>query len=140
MLSSLQAAKIFDIPGLKNCDQMAPVATEKGDISRELFDFALLVDGPDAREDAWVMNCCACFAFSDITTKTDLIGLMADDLRVTEEQTGLAVTGGQRAWLRRCIEKASRDFVGAIATRGEEAPPQQGEVNKEVCDSFQVPH
>ena len=127
---------------------MAPVTTEKGDISRELFDFALLVDGPDARENAWVMNCCACLAYNDITTRTDLIGFTVDDLCVTEEQTGLAVTGGQRAWIRRCIERANKDFVGAIATRGEEAPPQQGEVsaiealvdtieNEEVCDSFQ---
>ena len=111
---------------------MAPVTTVKGDISRELFDFALLVDGPGAREDAWVMNCCACFACNDITTRTDLIGLTADDLCVTEEQTGLAVTGGQRAWIRKCIERANKDF-----DRGEEAPPQQGEVNEEVRDSFQ---
>ena len=146
LLSSFQAAKIFKYIRAKNCVQMALVATEKGEISSELFEFALLVDGPDARENAWVLNCCAALAYNDITTRTDLISLLADDLCVTNEHTGLAVTGGQRAWIRRCIEKADKEVVGAIATRGEDAPPQQSEASaikalvdtiksEEACDS-----
>ena len=104
---------------------MALVATEKNEISSELFEFALLVDGSDVREYNWILNCCACFAFNDVTTKSDLIGLEFDDLSGTEKQTGSALTGGQRAWIRRCIDKANKEFVEAIAMKSENPPPQQ---------------
>ena len=103
---------------------MATVETEKGPISAELFDFALLVDGlvdgQPVREREWLLKCCACFADNDVTTKTDLIGLDMGDLFGEE----LGLTGGQRAWVRRCVDKANKDMVKAFARRGEEAAPQ----------------
>ena len=127
--SQATGSKIFKYIRAKNCVQMDLITTEKGEISSELFEFALLVDGPDARENAWVLNCCAALRYNDISTRTNLIGLLADDLCMTDEQTGLAVTAAQRAWIRRCIEKANKEFVGAIAKRGEDAPPQQSEAS-----------
>ena len=96
---------------------MEVVSTAKGNISSKLYEFALLVDGPDSHEIEWVLNCCACFAFNDVTTISDLIGLKFDDLGGTEKQTGLALTGGQRAWIRRCINKANRDVDDIIRSQ-----------------------
>ena len=104
---------------------MDVVSTVKGNISSKLYEFALLVDGPDSHEIEWVLNCCACFAFNDVTTISDLIGLKFDDLGGTEKQTGLALTGGQRAWIRRCVDKANKEFVEAIAMKGENPLPQR---------------
>ena len=127
--SQATGSKIFKYIRARNCVPMDVVSTAKGNISSELFDFVLLVDGPDSREPEWVLNCCAALRYNDISTRTDLIGLLADDLCMTDEQTGLAVSGVQRAWIRRCIEQANREFVGAIAKRGEDAPPQQSEAS-----------
>ena len=127
--SQATGSKIFKYIRARNCVPMDVVSTVKGNISSELFDFALLVDGPDSRENEWVLNCCAALRYNDISTRTDLIGLLADDLCMTDEITGLAVSGVQRAFMRRCIEKANREFVGVIAKQGDDAPPQRSEAS-----------
>ena len=127
--SQATGSKIFKYIRARNCVPMDDVSTVKGNISSELFGFALLVDGPDSRENEWVLNCCAALRYNDISTRTDLIGLLADDLCMTDEQTGSAVTGAQRAWIRRSIEQAIRELVEAIAKGGDDAPPQRSEAS-----------
>ena len=127
--SQATGSKIFKYIRARNCVPMDVVSTVKGNISSELYDFVLLVDGPDSREPEWVLNCCAALRYNDISTRTDLIGLMADDLCMAEETLGLAVSGAQRAFMRRCIEKANREFVGVIAKQGDDAPPQRSEAS-----------
>ena len=127
--SQATGSKIFKYVRARNCVPMDVVSTVKGSISSELYDFVLLVDGPDSREPEWVLNCCAALRYNDISTRTDLIGLLADDLCMAEETTGLAVSGAQRAFMRRCIEKANREFVGVIAKQGDDAPPQRSEAS-----------
>ena len=133
--SQATGSKIFKYVRVRNCVPMDVVSTVKGNISSELYDFVLLVDGPDSREPEWVLNCCAALHYNDISTRTNLIGLLADDLCMTDEQTGLAVSGAQRAWIRQCIEQANREVVGAIAKKGDDAPPQQSEASSNSCNS-----
>ena len=127
--SQATGSKIFKYVRARNCVPMDVVSTVKGSISSELYDFVLLVDGPDSREPEWVLNCCAALRYNDISTRTDLIGLLADDLCMTDELTGLAVSGAQRAFIRRCIDQANREFVGVIAKQGDDAPPQRSEAS-----------
>ena len=127
--SQATGSRIFKYIRARNCVPMDVVSTVKGSISSELYDFVLLVDGPDSREPEWVLNCCAALRYNDISTRTDLIGLLADDLCMTDELTGLAVSGAQRAFIRRCIDQANREFVGVIAKQGDDAPPQRGEAS-----------
>ena len=71
-----------------------------------------------------------------------MVGLQYDDLITTIE--GLQITGGQRSWLRRCLDTANAEcafcmlgifwlvhylltcdrFVGALAAKGDSAPAQ----------------
>ena len=107
-----------------------PVTTLKGEISDELYAFVLLVDGQGVREEPWLRNCCACLAMNDIKSNVDLIGLSIDDLTfdIENEGTMYTLTGGQRAWVRRCIDKANKEFVGKVAERGE-VEPARGETS-----------
>ena len=124
------------------------VVTEKGNISKELYEFVLLIDGQGMREEAWILRCCACLAMNDIKAKVDLIGLNFNDLtfNLDCEDGGLELSGGQRSWVRRCIEKANKEFVANVAERGE-AEPARGEAsaikafvetikNEEVCQNL----
>ena len=124
------------------------VVTEKGNISKELYEFVLLIDGQGMREEAWILRCCACLAMNDIKAKVDLIGLTFDDLtyNLDCEDEGLTLSGGQRSWVRRCIDKANKEFVANVAERGE-AEPARGEAsaikafvetikNEEVCQDL----
>ena len=124
--------------------------TEKGNISKELYELVLLIDGQGMREEAWILRCCACLAMNDIKAKVDLIGLSFNDLtfNLDCEEEGLCLSGGQRSWVRRCIEKANKEFVANVAERGE-AEPARGEAsaikalvetikNEEVCQSHFV--
>ena len=69
-------------------------------------------------------------AMNDIKTNVDLIGLSIDDLTFDIENEGntYTLTGGQRAWVRRCIDKANKEFVGKVAERGE-VEPVRGETS-----------
>ena len=69
-------------------------------------------------------------AMNDIKTNVDLIGLSIDDLTfdIENEGTMYTLTGGQRAWVRRCIDKANKEFVGKVAERGE-VEPARGETS-----------
>ena len=125
-------------------------STPKGDISSDLHDFILLVDGQGAREADWLMKCCTCLAMNDVKSRVDLIGLSFDDLtfEIEQEDDTVILSGGQRSWVRRCIEKANKEFVGRVAERGDDEPAQ-GEAsaikalvdtikNEEVCFCFFV--
>ena len=126
------------------------VTIEKGNISKELYEFVLLIDGQGMREEAWILRCCACLAMNDIKAKVDLIGLTFDDLtfNLDCEDESFSLSGGQRSWVRRCIEKANKEFVANVAERGE-AEPARGEAsaikalvetikNEEVCHIHSV--
>ena len=110
--SQATGSKIFKYIRARNCVPMDVVSTVKGSISSELYDFVLLVDGPDSREPEWVLNCCAALRYNDISTRTDLIGLLADDLCMTDELTGLAVSGAQRAFIAGALSRQTENLLG----------------------------
>ena len=96
------------------------VETTEGMVSQELFDFALLVDNHAQRDTDWLLKCLAVFVANGLVEKHDLIGLKEDDYDCTLEKYGL--NSAQKAWLRRCIEKANESLKEACAQRGEAAP------------------
>ena len=96
------------------------VDTGKGSVSRELYEFALLVDTHVKREKEWILKCLAVFAANGLTDKHDLIGLRGYDFDLSAPENGL--DSAQRAWIRRCIKRTEASMVEALTERSAAAP------------------
>ena len=112
------------------------VDTAHGQISQSLFDFALLVDSYHTqREKDWLLTCLAVFADYGLVTKHDLVGLRDGDYDCTQAKFGLSIA--QRAWLRRCIDRAHDDIKDvAIEHYAEGVASREINAIKEIVETI----
>ena len=96
------------------------VDTGKGTVSKDLFDFALLVDTHVERSHEWICKCLAVLAANGLTEKYDLIGLREHDYDSSLTEYGLDAV--QRAWLRRLTARAEKGMVQALSESSAAAP------------------
>ena len=96
----------------------------KGDISSDLHDFILLVEGQGPEDESnrsrnrrthRIMRCGRYLAFNGIKKINDLVGLTFKDLTLDTWEAGFSLGEHEKPLVRKCIDKANKEFVSTLA-------------------------